>query len=488
MFFKPEEYIKDDKKIDTLTNNGTAPEAILSEQMKDRGITVNSNNKYEVQASKFIRYALKRTDIFQKGEGFWFYNYKDNQYYELSDSRIRKVFFSIFCEADEKIWNSTIERQYMDFFKRIVNEAQVTGYEPGILQFTNGIVKFVSDDLADNEYFFAEPSPEYFCNFRLPYAFDENAECPMFIRFLNGIFSKDTERISLIQEIMGACLLYDDCIQKLIVFLGNGSNGKSLLATVIKNMLGKANVSAIALDKLGGERFSKQNLDNKLLNISSETDYSKHYTTSDLKTLTGGDSVEIEKKFQDSYTAEIHSKFILLANDMIQTSDYSDGFYRRLLIVPFNKQYIDLPPGAKKVKGKCYRDPDLEKKLLSELPGIFNFALDGLFRLRQNKFSFTTSKACEKALERYKNQHNVVKGFVKECIKVTGVETDKIKKTETFTMFINYCRKNNYNNQLRKISKDKFYEMLEAQILTDTLPTDSHKSNGYWYYFGVKTR
>lgn len=488
MFFKPEEYIKDDKKINKLISNGVAPDDILSEQMKDRGISINNNNKYEIQASTFIRYALKRTDIFQKGEGFWFYNYKENQYFELSDSRIRKVFFSIFCEADEKIWNSTFERQYMDFFKRIVNEAQVRGYEPGILQFTNGIVKFVSDDLADNEYFFTEPSPDYFCNFRLPYAFDENAECPMFIKFLNDIFSKDAERISLIQEIMGACLLYDDCIQKLIVFLGKGSNGKSLLATVIKNMLGKANVSAIALDKLGGDRFSKQNLDYKLLNISSETDYSKLYTTSDLKTLTGGDSVEIEKKFQDSYTAEIHSKFILLANDMIQTSDYSDGFYRRLMIIPFNKQYIDLAPGEKKVKGKCYKDPDLEKKLLSELPGIFNFALEGLFRLRQNKFSFTTSVACEKALERYKTQHNVVKSFIKERIKITGIETDKIRISDTFKMFTNYCRTNNYNNQLRKISKSKFKEMLEDQLLTDSLSTDKHKSNGIWYYFGVRTR
>ena len=98
-------------------------------------------------------------------------------------------------------------------------------------------------------------------------------------------------------------------MQKLVVFLGSGSNGKSLLSNMIKHMLGERNVSAVALDQISSGRFGKQNLDRKLLNISSETKTEKLYSTADLKALTGGDSIEIEEKFEKSYTTEIHSKF-----------------------------------------------------------------------------------------------------------------------------------------------------------------------------------
>lgn len=305
------------------------------------------------------------------------------------------------------------------------------------------------------------------------------------MKFLNDIFENDQERIDLIQEIMGACLLYDDCMQKLIVFLGKGSNGKSLLASIIKNMLGKANVSAIALDRLSGDRFAKQNLDNKLLNISSETNPGKVYMTSDIKTLTGGDAIEIEKKFCDSYTTEIHSKFILLANDMIETSDYSDGFYRRLMIIPFNKQYLDLSSGKKKEKGKFYKDIYLESKLMDELPGIFNFALNGLIRLRDANYNFLESKACSKALEHYKNQHNVVRAFIKESLKVTGNDYDKIRVSTLFPEFSKYCRSNHYDKQYRQINKSRFMEIFKQIIEDDNLPVFIRKTNGIVNYRGM---
>lgn len=482
MTFDPNNYIKADSKINKLREGGEDPKKILSKQLKDRGFT-DKLSKNSIQAAVFVEYAMTRIAVYQKEEDLWFYNFKSNQYNCLSDSRIRKIFFHIFCEADKNLWNASIEKQYIDYFRRCVSEFTVSGYEPGFLQFTNGILDFSEDD-----FYFADSSPDYFCQFRVPYAFDENANCPQFMKFLNDIFEKDQERIDLIQEIMGACLLYDDCMQKLVIFLGKGSNGKSLLASVIKNTLGKNNVSAIALDKLSGDRFAKQNLDNKLLNISSETNPEKIYTTSDIKILTGGDSVEIEKKFCDSYTTEIHSKFILLANEMIQTADYSDGFYRRLMIIPFNKQYLDLAPGKKKEKGKAYKDIYLESKLMEELPGIFNFALDGFIRLQAANYNFTESKACNKAIERFKNQHNVVRTFIKEKFDITGNDSDKVRASKLFPEFEKFCRDNHYYRQYRQISKTKFIDMFKEVIEQDDLLVNNKKTNGIYYYTGIKIK
>lgn len=479
MAFKPRDYIKPDQKIENLKKKGMDIKVIQTEQMKNMGI-LEKESRYDIIASTFVKYCMKRIAVHQKGEEFWFYNFQSGCYEHLSESRFRKVFFEIIIEPDANIWTAAIEKKYIDYFKRCVSEFEVTGYEPYVLQFQNGILVFSGDEML-----FADPSPDYFCQFRLPYDYDEEADCPKFMKFLDDIFEGDQERIDLIQEVIGASLLYEDFMQNLVVFLGKGSNGKSLLATMIKHMLGKKNVSAIPIDRLSGDRFSKQNLDHKLLNISSETNSNKTYSTADIKSLTGGDSVEVEKKYCDSYTTEIHAKFILLANDMIRTSDYSDGFYRRLIIIPFNKQYHDLVPGQKKEEGKAYKNIYLESELFEELSGIFNFALDGLFRLMEHNYQFTQPKICVKAAERYEAEHNIVKAFVKNCIQFTHIRTDRVKKTDVFKHFEQYCLKNQYYNQFRKYCKrqvfyDKLMEVVEHENLL-MLPIALHGTEYYCY-------
>lgn len=339
MFFDPMHYIKPDEKIQAMNKNGVDISAIQTMQMSDRGITC-FHGKYAIEPCTFISYANTRTTSKESPEGIWFYNYHNNHYDRLSESEYKKILFHLICEPSNSWWNLSMEKAYLPYFKNQLTYFKSKGIEEGFLQFNNGILDFHELPVK-----FKKASPEYFCHFRIPYNYDKNAKCPQFIAFLNDIFENDKERIKLVQEIMGASLYYCKCMPKLIVFLGDGSNGKSVLASVIKNMLGVNNVSSIALDQLSGNRFAKQNLDKKLLNISSETNPGKLYSTADFKALTGGDSVEVEKKFQNSYTTEIHAKYILLANEMIHTTDQSDGLYRRLLIIPFNQKYEPLVPG-----------------------------------------------------------------------------------------------------------------------------------------------
>lgn len=479
MIFKVKNYIHPDRKIEAMINKGETPDTIKATQMNDRGISV-SRNKYVIEASTFITYANTRTDSREDEHGIWFYNYTDNHYDLLNPKQCKKVLFTLICEGDKTWWNSAMENSYYSFFSNQIDSFQNNGTEEGILQFNNGIYIFEEQPAR-----FVPPSSEYHCQFRLPYDYDENADCLNFKAFLNDIFSGDQERIDLIQEIMGATLYYCKCMQNLIVFLGNGSNGKSLLANIIKYMLGANNVSSVPLDQLSGSQFARQNLDKKLLNVSSEVNSGKIYSTADLKALTGGDSVEVEKKYQNSYTTEIYSKYILLANEMIQTEDYSDGFYRRLIIIPFNEEYKKLVPGSEKIEGVKYQDVTLEADLKEELPGIFNFAYEGLMRLINQDYQLSFSSACEKALERYKNEHNVVKAFLNDAVNVSGDYTDKVRSSDIFPAFEGYCRENHYFKQSRSITKKKFFKMFEQAIGDMDLQITKKKHSDSYYYIGM---
>ena len=484
-FKNPADYVMTDKTVSKMLeeSNNVKTKDILDRMFDDRGIIVDKNGKAAIDPNKFIRYALSRCTARENAMGIWFYNYTTKQYDLLSEAQYKKIFFYIIEEASEDVWKPSMERLYIEYFKNKVEQIDKTGYEFGYIQLNNCILDFHDEENIDP----VEASPEYFCNFRLPYNYDENAECPQFMDFLNDVFEEDQERIHLVQEIMGACLCYNKCMQYLVVFLGNGSNGKSLLASIIKHMLGDSNVSAIPLDRLSGNQFSKQNLDGKLLNISSEIKSEKIYSTSDLKTLTGGDAVEVEKKFKDAYTTEIYSKFIVLANEMFQTDDTSDGFYRRLMIIPFNQQYFKLNPNEEPDEDKKYQDIELEKKLVKELSGIFNFALEGLCRLSGNGYHFSFCTESEKAKERYKNENNVIKAFMNECIDVVGTDTkERIKSSELFPKFEKFCKSNHFNRQYNSTTKFKFFKLFDALIDTENLDAVKRKRRNAYYYIGMK--
>ena len=476
----PMNYIKKDKKIDTMIqkNHGVKSSKITQVQLNDRGISFDKNNNYVMDPNKFINYALTRVVAKENKQGIWFYNFHDKHYDFLTEKMYKKIFFYIVEEASESIWKDNMQRKYLEYFKNKVPSFKTDGNRAGVLQFNNCIVDFAGEEVVINS-----PSPKYFCNFRLPYNYDKNAECPKFRAFLNDIFENDQERITLVQEIMGACLFYEKCMQNLVVFLGNGANGKSVLASTIKHMLGDNNVSAISLDRLSGDRFSKQNLDKKLLNISSETKSGKIYSTADLKALTGGDSTEVEKKFKDSYTTEIYCKYILLANEMIQTEDQSDGFYRRLIIIPFNKHYCDAVPGEEPDENKFYKDPFLESDLMEELPGIFNFALEGFLRLWENNFQFTHSSVCEKAKKKYINEHNVVKYFMSECIDIVGTgNKQKIQSSLLYPAFVKFCKENGFS---QKLTKPKFFGLFNQIINDKNLDVMKKKGHNDYFYDGM---
>lgn len=479
MSFNFKNYIQPDNKIQTMINNGEDPDVIKTTQMEDRGIYFDKK-KYVIAPSTFITYANTRTVSKENNQGIWFYNYKDNHYDLLESKKYQKIFFTLITEVDPTWWNLAMQNSYLAFFVNQVRSFSSEGTEEGILQFNNGVFIFEEQPAR-----FVEPSPEYNCQFRIPYDYDENADCPKFKAFLTDILSGDNERIKVVQEIMGATLYYCKCMQNLIIFKGEGSNGKSLLASIIKYMLGTDNVSSVSLDKLSGGQFSRQNLDKKLLNVSSEVIPGKVYSTADLKALTGGDSVEVEKKYQNSYTTEIYSKFILLANEMIQTADYSDGFYRRLVIIPFNEKYEKTLPGEEKIEGVKYQDVTLEDDLKEELPGIFNFAYEGLMRLVDQDYQLTYSSACEKALEHYKNEHNVVKAFLNEAVNVSGNNSDIVRSSDIFPAFDVYCRDNHYFKQLRSTTKHMFFKMFEQAIDDMNLPIFKKKHSDSYYYTGM---
>ncbi|WP_163627557.1 phage/plasmid primase, P4 family [Lactiplantibacillus plantarum] len=228
------------------------------------------------------------------------------------------------------------------------------------------------------------------------------ADCPQFKAFLDTNLS-DKDKQAFVQEFSGYLLDPNYSAHVFLIIYGVGRNGKSVYLDLMTRLLNPIYVSSASLETLDST-FGLAPLVGMRANISNEGAAVK-FETKNLKSITGGNPVQIDAKNQQQYSTILKVKLIFATNNLPTTSDMTMGFSRRLNILPFNYQ---VP--------KQMQDPDLTQKLATELPGILNWAIEGLKRLRANNYRFTQSDSMLEAKDRYLLFNHPVTMFVKQCL------------------------------------------------------------------------
>src|SRR5690606_35480600 len=118
--------------------------------------------------------------------------------------------------------------------------------------------------------------------------------------------------------------------------------------------------------------------------------------------LISGEDIPARGIYKASFTVKPQAKLWWAMNEMPQNQDRSNAIYRRLRIIPSNNAI----PRHK-------QDRHLANKLLAELPGIFNLALEGLQRLNQQK-DFTQVDQVEASLDTYREENDIEAEFLND--------------------------------------------------------------------------
>ncbi len=240
-------------------------------------------------------------------------------------------------------------------------------------------------------------SPDYYALGRADYDYVKDAKCEKFLAYLDSIFQNapDGEQlIKLLQEAVGLSLTKITYFQKMFFLLGEGGNGKNVFAEILSTLIGEHQVSYLPLSDLNA-KFALANLDNKLVNIDSDAGiHSLQKTQSKFKAVVGGDKISVDKKFERYFTLFPHCKLWVLTNHMPKVDNDSNGLYRRITIIPFNRIFEEHE-----------QDKNLVHSLKSEISGILLWSLEGLDRLLKNG-NFTVAPSSTEALKAYKLQNN----------------------------------------------------------------------------------
>lgn len=225
----------------------------------------------------------------------------------------------------------------------------------------------------------------------LPYKYDPDAQCPNWLQFVDEISCRDEGTMCALQELFGYCLTPGQDEQKIFLFIGEGENGKSVCSKILEAMLGDGNFSNAPIESLDDPHATAPMV-GKLANISEEWHHIEPAAEGVLKAISGGDRIHINPKHKTPYTIPISAKLIIITNEAPSIKDKSLGMWRRLFPISF---LYRVHPDK--------RIPKLEENLKKELPGILNWALEGLRALRTQK-GFTVPDIMKTKLEEYRSE------------------------------------------------------------------------------------
>jgi len=271
---------------------------------------------------------------------------------------------------------------------------------------------------------------ESYSTTQIPVKYNPNAKAKRFIQFTREIFEFDKDREckqKLILEFMGYSLVKTTKREKMLILVGKGANGKSTVFNIIQGLCGNENVAAVQPSEFNN-KFQRAFLENKHVNLISELEVGKKINEGKLKAIISGDKSTVEHKYKSPHNMTPFVTCWIGTNHLPPLKDFSDGFFRRVEILEFNRRFD---------KAQC--DLNLTPKLLEELEGILALVIDAYFNvIKRDKFTIPTSSTL--AVQNWRDDMDQVKLFFDE--KLTFDHDSIIESKELYSLYLVWSREN----------------------------------------------
>ena len=202
---------------------------------------------------------------------------------------------------------------------------------PMLLNTTNGVLHMPTMRIFPHD-------PKMAFRTKLNARHDPKAVPTKFMRFLTEVIDGPQDRQTIIEMFAAALLRNAFNPKKAVILVGDGANGKSVLLRTMFDVFGVNSTSAMPTHDLLCNRFSKADLEYKMLNICGDISQRDFKHLSELKSIIDGEAIEVEKRHQGMFTMYPYSKLFFAINHLLDIND-TDPIYRRLIVIRFNKQF-----------------------------------------------------------------------------------------------------------------------------------------------------
>lgn len=261
----------------------------------------------------------------------------------------------------------------------------------------NGLVNVSTRELTPS-------TPAFFNTARVPFDYNPHAPVPTrWFEFLDSIWGSDPDSIRTLQEIFGYVLSGRRDLQKIILIVGPTRSGKGTIAAVLTALVGAAHVANPTLAGLS-TNFGLAPLIGKTLAIIGDARMPREVggVVENLLMISGQDRINIDRKHRDAWIGQLPAQIIMMSNELPPMPDAAAAIVGRLLVLRMTRSFYG------------NEDRGLLDALMTELPGIFNWALDGLDHLTiRDRFLEPESSA--EAIELLRGSSSPITRFLQDC-------------------------------------------------------------------------
>ncbi len=309
--------------------------------------------------------------------------------------------------VDAVIPSTILETEDTSFFW--LDEDKAICKPASVITFKNGLYNVENNKLYKH-------TPNWFSTSVLPFEFDKSARCPRWLSWLNTTCNNDKDWIRCLQLWFGYNLVPDTSGQRFAHFYGPPRSGKGTATRVLSAVLGRWNCSNPTLTQLGSGSFGLAPLVGKLAALISDAligrSVDSKVVLEILSTVIGEDLVDVGRKFLPTLNGvKLNTRFTITSNEPLKWPDPTNKLVARSLVFPFIRTFV----------GK--EDAKIEVGIMEELPGIANWAIRGLMKLR-NGSKLTAPKSGLATQKIFSDLDSPILLFCSVCLKLTS-ETDK---------------------------------------------------------------
>lgn len=377
-------------------------------------------------------------------------------------------------------WEYIEQELFKDFLGQVAQKSGVDKYDAKFFSFKDDLAKqFMSDaglkeipinnktlinlkngtfEISAREQILRGFEKRDFLTYQLPFEFNKNSKAPIFMKFLNEVLP-ETELQTVLAEYIGYIFIKNSILklEKVMILYGTGANGKSVLFEIISALLGEENITSYSLSSLTDKNgYYRAMISHKLLNYASEIN--GRLETSLFKQLCSGEPVEAKLPHEKPLLIRDYAKLLFNSNVLPKEIENTHAYFRRFIIIPFNKT---IPPEN--------QDKELAQKIINnELSGVFNWVLEGLNRLLENK-KFSQSNIIDQQVNSYENESDSTLMFIQD--EEYEKSSENMPLAILYKHYTDYCKENDFI----RLSNKKFSQRLEKMGFQKTRTSAGNK-------------
>jgi putative DNA primase/helicase len=308
---------------------------------------------------------------------------------------------------------------------------------------------------------------------------DEPAET--WDRTLLGTFGDNQELVDFFQRLCGLAIIGEHLESIFAILYGpGGRNGKSLITEIIRWVLGFFATpvpSELFTDQGRSRSSSGPSPDIMLLKglrvaFGSETKQQDKLDVSQIKWLTGGDTVIARGLQKDFVSFEPSHTLFLLTNHKPHAPAEDHAFWSRALLIPFEMSFVDREPQA---ENERRQDKNLKQKLRNEASGILAWLVRGCLEYQAK--GLQPPPIVKQATTEYRKDEDTLADFIsEECIVLDSVNDGHVPAGKLYERFVEWYRS---TVGIKAPSGTWFGKNMARRFHRD-------KKNGIRCFFGIK--